>query len=218
MNADLRGFLSRHLTIYDIDPMQCLKRLFGSSSAPAAVSVRRVTVRDPLVIVSPRIGVLNLAGAAAQSILEEDKAALKPLVASWEESTGKPPLCDVLMIYAQLQGDGRIAGTSDGLRDIIRKANAPIVIVASENDGRSYVAAGKRTGYGQANLVMTVSRRGAAFPKFLAQLFRRMFEGKSMPMAWVELAPQVPGMEHKDLPGLIFAAEISHIVFKRPPL
>src|SRR5260370_34070087 len=195
--------------------MQWLKRLLGSSSTPSAsgagaYSVRRVTLNDPLVIVSPRIGFLNLLGTSAQPILEEDKAALRPLFSSLEESDSNPPVCDVLMIYAQVQSDGRIGG----LRDIMRKSNAPIVVIASENEGSSYVAAGKRTGYGQANLVMTLNRKVPAFANFFTQLFSKMLHGESMPMAWVRLAPQIPGLEHENVPGAVLAAEAGPVAFK----
>ncbi len=131
-----------------------------------------------------------------------------------EESNVSPPVCDVLLIYARVERDGRIAGYGDGLRDIIRQSGAAIVIVASENDGNSYAAAGKTTGYGQANLVLTLKRKGAAFTQFFTELFARMLKGKSMLLAWVELAPQIPGATHENCPESIFAAEISHIVFQ----
>ena len=131
-----------------------------------------------------------------------------------EESNVSPPVCDVLLIYARVERDGRIAGYGDGLRDIIRQSGAAIVIVASENDGNSYAAAGKTTGYGQANLVLTLKRKGAAFTQFFTELFSRMLKGKSMLLAWVELAPQIPGATHENCPESIFAAEISHIVFQ----
>src|SRR5260370_35968214 len=113
--------------------MEWLKRLLGSSSTPSAsgagpYSVRRVTLNDPLVIVSPRIGFLNLLGTSAQPILEDDKAALRPLFSSLEESDSNPPAVDVLTIYAQVQSDGRIGG----LRDIIRKFNAPTLFISSQ--------------------------------------------------------------------------------------
>jgi hypothetical protein len=146
--------------------------------------------------------------------MEEDKTALGPLFASLQESEADPPACDVLMIYANVQGDGSIAGCSAGLRDIIRKANAPIAIVASENEAKGYIAAGKPTGYGQANLVMTLRRKGSNFPQFFAQLFSEMFGGKSMPMAGIKLAPQGPKTGHENCPETIFAAEVSHIIFK----
>jgi hypothetical protein len=199
--------------------MEWLKRILGSSSTttgprPTLRSTRRITVDSPLVIKSPRIGFFNLLGSSAKLMLEEDKQAFRPLFAAMEESNVAPPACDVLLIYARVETDGRIAGYTTGLRDIIRQSGAAIVIVASENDGKSYAVAGKATGYGLANLVLTLKRKGAAFTQFFTQLFGRMLKGKSMLLAWVELAPQIPGTTHENCPEFIFAAEISHIVFK----
>jgi len=197
-----------------VDDMEWLKRILGSSSPEARPSVRRVTLKDPLIIKSPRIGFLNLLGLSAQTIADEDKQALRTLFSSVEESSVAPPVCDVLMIYARVESDGRVAGSVDGLRDLIRKSNAVIVVVASENEGKNYIAASKKTGYGQANLVMTLNRKGSAFTTFFAQLFDKMRNGTSMPLAWVQLAPQIPHSTHENCPESIFVAEISHIVFK----
>jgi hypothetical protein len=186
-----------------------LKSLFGSGST------QRITLDNPLVVHSPRIGFLNLMGSSAETILNEDKIALAPIFSSDEESDRNPPTCDVLLIYGHIEKDGYFANHSDGLRDLIRQSQAPIVIVASENDSQSYIAAGKGTGYGQANLIMTLQRKEAAFTSFFSQLFEMMYKGKSMLVAWVELAPQIPGATHDNCPETIFAAEISHIVFKR---
>jgi hypothetical protein len=72
-------------------------------------STRQVTASSPLIIQSPRIGFLNLLGASGRTILVEDKTALGPLFARLEESETDPPVCDVLMIYADVQADGRLA-------------------------------------------------------------------------------------------------------------
>ena len=189
--------------------MNFLKRLFGSGST------RRITLSNPLIIRSPRLGLLNLMGSSAEAILKEDKAALSSLFSSIEQHESNPPACDVLLIYAHLEKDGHFANHSEGLRDLIRKSNASIVIVASENDSQSYIAAGKRTGYGQANLIMTLERKTTAFTSFFSQLFEMMYKGKSMLVAWVELAPQIPGATHDNCPETIFSAEISHITFER---
>ena len=197
--------------------MEWLKRILSSTTAgtrPASRSSRRITVDNPLVIQCPRIGLFNLLDSSAELIVEEDKEAFRPLFGAMEGSKTAPPVCDVLLIYARVESDGRIAGYRDGLRDIIRQSGAAIVIVASENDGKGYAAAGKSTGYDQANLVPTLKRKGAAFTQFFTELFSRMFKGKSMLLAWVELAPQTPGATHENCPESIFAAEISHIVFQ----
>lgn len=187
--------------------MGFLKRILGPST-------RQITVDNPLVIASPRIGFFNLLGSSAKSMMEEDKLSLGPLFAGMDESSLEVPTCDVLMMYARVESDGKLAGASDGLRDMIRKSGAAIVVVASENDEKNYAVAGRPTGYGQANLVLTLRRKGVAFTGFFTQLFGRMFRGKSMLLAWVELAPQIPGKIHENCPESIFAAEISHIIFK----
>ena len=188
--------------------MNFLKGLFGSGPT------RRITLSNPLIIRSPRLGLLNLMGSSVETLLKEDKAALSPLFSSIEQSDVNPPVCDVLLIYGHVEKDGRFANHSEGLRDIIRTSNAPIVIVASENDSQSYIAAGKRTGYGQANLIMTLERKTTAFASFFSQLFEMMYKGKSMLIAWVELAPQIPGATHDNCPETIFSAEISQIIFE----
>jgi hypothetical protein len=65
------------------------------------------------------------------------------------------------------------------------------------------------------NVVFTIDRQGDKFPRFFAEVFRRMYAGTSMLLAWVQLAPQVSGEEHSDLPGTVMAAELGHIVFAR---
>jgi hypothetical protein len=192
-----------------------LHKLLGKTSDPSGPVTRRITVKSPLVIQSPRLGVLNLLGLPVRQLIETDKAALAPLFVSVSESDSVPPVCDVLLLYARIQSDGSIEGTADEMRTIIYKSQAPIVVVASENDGNSYIAASKRGGDGRANLVMTLDRKGAVFPQFFTELFKRMFTGVTMPVAWVQLAPQNPRDAHENCPLTIFAAEISHIVFRK---
>ena len=196
--------------------MSWLKRIFGQADAstPGGSPVtRRITVKNPLNIQSPRIGFFNLLGSVGQPLLDTDKAALGPLFTGVEESTTAPPVCSVLLIYASIDSTGSIAGSEYGLREIIRRSHAPIVIVASENDLKAYMLSAKRTGYGQANLVLTFQRRGEHFAHFFVELFTRMSRGVTMPVAWVQLAPQIPGAAQENSPGTLFLAEISHIVF-----
>ena len=165
-------------------------------------------------IQSPRLAFLNLKGAASEQMLAEDRSALASLFGAVQESSTTAPTCDVLFIYCDISPDGRISGTSAGLRDIIRDSGARVVVVASENSGGSYAASAKKTGYGHANLVLTLDRRGAVFSVFFSRLFAQMMQGTSMPMAWVKLAPQIPGHDHADCPDTIFAAEAGQITFK----
>jgi hypothetical protein len=185
--------------------MNWFKQIFSSP--------RRISVKNPLVVHSPKIGFLNLIGIAGMPLLEEDKAALSSMFNSSEVSSKLVPECDVLFLYVQAGTDGRLVGTSDGLRDIIQKSKSVIAILASPNEPNNLIAASKPTGYGKANLVLTINRKGQAFPSFYVELFKSMNRSKTMPVAWVELAPQIPGVVHQNCPDGIFAAEISHIVF-----
>ncbi len=187
--------------------MSWLKKLFSGNS-PVRVSSRR-----PLVIDSPRIAFLNLAGVNGERLVKADKGAFGGLFALVETNAPDVPDCDVLMMYCNLRPDGAIDGESRALRDLIDSSSAKIAIVASNNGGDSYMTAGKRYEHDPVNLVMTLDRRGDAFAQFFAKIFSRMLSGESMLSAWVELAPQHSGTKHDDCPETIFAAEVSHIVF-----
>jgi len=195
--------------------MQWLKLLFGKSPAAGEGHLsRQVTHGNPLVIQNPKIGFLNLTGAAAGSLVDEDMTALKPLFSACLQTGSDTPVCDVLMIYATIEAEGGIQNASDSLRNIISKSHASIAVVATENSAQSYIAASKRPGSGKANLVMTLKRNGDIFPAFLKKLFELMHHDVSMPMAWVKLAPQIPGVEHNNVPGTICVMELTHVVFK----
>ncbi len=101
-----------------------------------------------------------------------------------------------------------------GLREIIRDSGASVVVVASENQVDAYSAASGNKNIGRANLVMTIDRNGRIFPNFFVRLFADMKKGVSMPVAWVKLAPQGPGIDHADCPDTIFACEAGQIAFK----
>lgn len=167
----------------------------------------------PYIIRSLRLGILNLKGASISEMVEDDNAAISGLFSSTVESTNTPPKCDVLFVYCELANEGQVVGSASGLREIIRDSGAYVVIVASENSSAAYTAAGKPAGYGQANLVLTLERRGSAFKSFYRQLFGEMAKGVSMPVAWVKLAPQISGHDHSNCPVAIFACEVGQIAF-----
>jgi len=165
-------------------------------------------------IAQPVLGILDLDRARFGTLASEDRAALGPLFSSVAESDGAPPRCDVLLVYCGIEAGGKVAGSPLSLRQIIRDAGARVVIVAAENDPDRYMEAAQPAAYGAANLVMTLERKGDAFAAFFGKLFGLMFRGVSMPAAWVQLAPQVPGLEHADAPESIFACEVGQLAFK----
>jgi hypothetical protein len=183
--------------------MSILQRIFSRKESSAA-----------WVIDSPKFGILNLKGDIATSIVAQDTNALLPVLGQPNTSVSVAPPCNVFFLYCDIGLDGRIRGTEEGLHELIRDSGAVVVVVASENDGNAYNAAGNHTGYGRANLVMTLQRKGDAFPNFFARLFAEMKAGMTMPLAWVKLAPQIPGHDHSDCPGTIFACEAGQMAFK----
>jgi hypothetical protein len=196
------------------------RRKTGSSHGPGkakrASPTRVNTLGDPLVIRAPRIGFLNLLGPSGDELLRSDCAALQDMFSSVKVSTTDVPQCDVLMIYCQIDEGGRLLGTPATLRKIMAAAGAPIIVVASENDAARYRAARTSASHPPVNLVMTLDRGGPRFSQFFRRLFQLMFEGKTMPTAWVEIAPQEPGGSHQDCPGTIFACGGGHIRFDSP--
>jgi len=169
------------------------------------------------IIESPRFGILNLKGEEAAALISNDASAIASVLGQPQQSTTAVPQCDVLFVYCDMEPEGGVRNCRDGLREIIRDSGASVVVVASENDGEAYVASGKRDTnkkYGRANLVMTLQRNGEVFPSFFARLFADMKQGVPMPVAWVKLAPQVPGHDQADCPGTIFSCEAGQVAFR----
>ena len=168
----------------------------------------------PPTIKNTTLGILDLSGGSAKDVISADRASIGPLFASTLESSERPPACAVLLIYCSLDETGAIIGSTLGMRELIRDSGAKVAVFATPNPSKSYIAGGKKKGYGQANLVMTLDRRGAAFTTFFTRLFGEMHKGVSMPIAWVKLAPQIPGMDHApDVPSTIFACELGQLKF-----
>ena len=179
-----------------------------------ALLLWRLRNRSTRTVVAPRFGTLNLMGEAGAILEATDTAALAPVLGDAARSSTVPPRCSVLFLYCDLERDGRVKNSSDGLRELIRAAGATVVVVASENSGDSYIAAAKARPYGRANLVMTLARRGAVFPRFFVQLFESMRHGVPMPVAWVKLAPQTRGEPRAECPETIFACEAGQVSFQ----
>jgi hypothetical protein len=196
-----------------VRPPVSVALIVAVAAVAAVVFIGRSNRRRPLVIRAPRFGILNLKGEGAEQLIAADAAALRPVFGNAVRGTTSSPFCDVLFIYCDIGSDGRVGNFAGTLRDLIQTLRAPLVVVASENSGDAYIATTKGHKHGRANLVMTLSRKGAAFPSFFVHLFTEMKRGVSMPVAWVKLAPQGPVKEHDNLPSTIFACEAGQMVF-----
>ena len=170
--------------------------------------------RNASAIHQPKLGILRLDGAASERIATEDRAAIERFFAEVRESTADVPKCDVLFVYASIGADGKVAGTSGNLRDVIRDSGAKVVVVATDHPIENYIASTPQSGHGAANLVMTLDRKGELFAPFYVDLFGRMSRGTPMPVAWVEIAPQIPGIVHEGGPESVCSVEVGQVTFK----
>jgi hypothetical protein len=122
---------------------------------------------------------------------------------------------DVLFVYGRIGADGSLGKGEPRLRELIRDSGAKVVVLASSNEPRACMNAAPNVGYGRANLVLTIERKGVAFRRFFAKLFTMMYAGDTMPVAWAKLAPQTPSADHPDVPAAIFGAELGQLTFTR---
>ncbi|HLA70187.1 MAG TPA: hypothetical protein VK624_01670 [Steroidobacteraceae bacterium] len=189
--------------------MSLLSKLFGARGS----ETRTTTVGKPLRISKPRIGFLNLQGEPGASLAMEDRKVLAPPFRESFLTDGAVPRCEVIFLYCNVGADGRVAGSAAGIRDLTEAAGAYVAVVASENPPNNYMnALGPRNSWG-ANTVLVVDRKTNSFAEFFHSLFEAMKSGETMLMAWVRLAPQIPGIDHANAPGALMYAEAGHITF-----
>ena len=189
--------------------MSFLSRIFSRGRS----GLVKTTADRPFQINRPSIGFLNLQGEAGSALVESDKSVLSSLFSTAAVSVTVPPRCEVLFLYCSLDEEGKILGSQATIRQLVECAGALVAVVASENPGEVYVKSLGHRGTWRSNIALVMDRRGDKFARFFRQLFESMYAGKSMLLAWVELAPQIPGREHPDAPGTIMAAEAGHLTF-----
>jgi hypothetical protein len=131
--------------------------------------------------------------------------------------TTVPVSCDILFLYCSFEPSGKIVGEQESVRSLIRDGTARVAVVASEVptalwSNREFQAMIAKGDNPPVNLVMTLSRKGDHFGRFFKSLFQMMWKGVSMPMAWVQLAPQGP-VQPDDVPGMICILEAGQIAF-----
>ena len=161
------------------------------------------------------LGIHDLSGGAAEPLMAADRAALAPLFRRVSESSDAPPRSTLLLVYCTIGADGGILNSPRTLREIIRDAGAPVVIVASPNPRRRYGLAVKRQQrLARANLVLTLDRRGVAFDVFVRRLVTEMKKGTSMPRAWRKLAPREPKGEPAERPDTLLTCELGKLAFR----
>jgi hypothetical protein len=119
---------------------------------------------------------------------------------------------DVVHLFCDVSEEGnindqsgrQISGTA--LVQTCCDSGVKLLWVASANRPNGYIKGFKVQGK-PLNLVMTINRAQANFGPFLEKLLSKMSGGLTMPLAWVEIAPQNPNSpQQQDLPECIFFA------------
>jgi hypothetical protein len=117
---------------------------------------------------------------------------------------------DVVHLFCEIDEGGRLAADADSwlsgseLLDACREGDVKLLFIANDNPGEGYLKAFSGEGISRGlDFVSTINRNGESFGLFLEGLLRKMSSGETLPVAWVSLAPQIPGGEAKgDQPGL----------------
>lgn len=116
---------------------------------------------------------------------------------------------DVIHLYCELDEEGDMAGPpgsklkASAFFDACRRADVKLLFIASENVNENYINMGRQQPKDLAlDIVRTIGRNGESFTSFLGELLGRMSTGKTLPQAWVEIAPQSErAQQHMQLPA-----------------
>jgi hypothetical protein len=115
---------------------------------------------------------------------------------------------DVVHLLCDINPNGEIAGSDVTGTELIARccaSSVKLLWIASDNEPDRYIQGFKARGK-RLNLVMTIKRDGPKFSEFLGNLLSKMSYGDSMPVAWNDLCPQIPGASHGEAPASIFFA------------
>ena len=124
---------------------------------------------------------------------------------------------DIVHLFMDFASDGTVEGQA-GVKvfQLLTKADAKLVLLASDNSMDNYMAAfpvNQTKGIDNFHLVMTLDRKDDNFFDFFKSVFVLMAQGKSLPMAWVTIAPQHDGPWMEKLPDTVFAAKRGQLKF-----
>ena len=108
-------------------------------------------------------------------------------------------------IHPDNQGDVPDLPAADFF-DCLLDSQTSILVVASENPADNTLAfiQAKRGWFDELGVIHTIDRRGEYFKAFIVSLFALMFTTKkSLPEAWVAIAPQGKQARHEGLPATL---------------
>lgn len=168
----------------------------------------------------PIVCCLNLQGERGYKIIAEDAVAMAQvfgdanvrLAQSIDHLSEKSGQYKILFLYCDLDEQVRVQTKGNPpLRLLIRASGAQIVILASEipdalMSNPEFQRALSSTKDSSVSLIITLSRHAELFTEFFRKIFIKMLSGMSLPRAWVDLAPQGPGIDHRAPATVMLAA------------
>lgn len=135
-------------------------------------------------------------------------AVVQRFVAADELLQAIPLGYGIVHVLASVDDLGRIAGSENTGTAVIRKcteAGTRLLWFAADCTPDGYLHDFDTRGQ-HLNVVMTIARQGEDFPNFLDGLLHRMRGGMKMPVAWNDIAPQIPNRPQPNIPEQIYAA------------
>jgi len=96
----------------------------------------------------------------------------------------------------------------------VQHGKSKYLFFAKENEYVSYEVGTKNMEF-SINLVMTLNRNGGDFGVFFKSLFDKISSGKTMPVAWNELAPQIPNANHEHVPGTLCVMGAGNVILMK---
>jgi hypothetical protein len=185
----------------------------------AAYLRRRTARRTPEVLRGTRVLVCSLGAETAEGFEDEDAKVYAAYYRHVEVAKGQRPddfvasvagaRYDIVHLFCELDEGGDLRG-GEGAKleagaffDACRAADVKLLFIAGENRNEGYINMARRQPKGVAlDVVRTIGRNGESFTSFLGELLGRMSAGKTLPQAWVDIAPQSESaQQHKQLPA-----------------
>lgn len=182
--------------------------------------LRRRTARPaPEVVHGAKVLVCSLGAETAEGFEDTDAKVYATYYRHVDVAKGRQPDdlidsinrdgYDMVHLFCELDEGGDLIGGENLKLDAAAffaacgGADVKLLFIASENRNESYIGMGRRQPKGVAlDVVRTLGRNGESFTSFLGELLGRMSAGKTLPQAWVEIAPQSESAQrHKQLPA-----------------
>ncbi len=125
---------------------------------------------------------------------------------------------DLFHLFVNIDKDGNIIDGSDKITvgkiiSVIQARNAKYIFFANDSPSDSYTNGSKGLKH-TTNIVMTLERKGNNFSEFFKKVFSKVSKGQTLPVAWNEIAPQIPGVEHDNTPSCMAVMGAGSVILR----